>query len=207
MPRTKVGLTIPSSRDLSRIRSGAPWEFLYRNAFKRILRLSRFMDFFAHLLWSGIIFADTNIYLGFLCGTLPDIVAFVPDFFRPRQPNVNWRTPEGRQSILSSPEYKRSLRVYSWTHSLVVWGIAIAIGALIWSFVGGEFPWFLLAGVIHVCIDIPTHSLEFFAPAFLTPISKYRFDGYSWANKKFMIINYALIVTFLLLRLIQYNFI
>ncbi len=165
------------------------------------------MDFFAHLLWSGIIFADTNIYLGCLCGTLPDIVAFIPSFFRRRRPDVNWRTPEGRQAILNSPDYQRSLRLYSWTHSLVVWGIGIAIGVLIWSGVGGDFPWFLFGGVIHISIDIPTHSLQFFAPAFLTPISKYRFDGYPWANKWFMIINYTCITIFLLLRLLQFHFI
>jgi hypothetical protein len=165
------------------------------------------MDFFAHLLWSGIIFADTNFYLGCFCGVLPDMVAFIPSFFRRRRPNVNWRTPEGRQTILDSPEYQRSLRLYSWTHSLIVWGIAIAIGALIWSFAGGDFPWFLFGGIIHISIDIPTHSLQFFAPAFLTPISKYRFDGYPWANWKFMIINYAGIIIGILIRLSQFKII
>ncbi len=165
------------------------------------------MDFIAHLLWSGILFVGPQFYLACFCGVLPDLAAFLPTMLRPLRQKVDWRTPEGRQAILSSSQYQQSLRLYSWTHSLVIWGAAIGIGAIIWRVVGGEFPWFLLAGVIHICIDIPTHSLEFFAPAFLTPLSKYRFDGVPWANKKFMIINYACIVTGILLRLFQFKII
>jgi hypothetical protein len=165
------------------------------------------MDFFAHLLWSGIIFVDSNLILGCLCGVLPDLAAFLPDLFRPRRNRIDWRSPEGRQAFVTSPQYERSLRVYSWTHSLVVWGIAIGIGTIIWGIVGGAYPWFLFGGVIHICIDIPTHSKDFYAPAFLTPLSKVRVNGYPWANKWFMIINYASIVLFIILRLIQFEFI
>jgi hypothetical protein len=164
------------------------------------------MDFIAHLLWSGIIFIGPQVILACFCGVLPDLAAFGVTliYFPLRHQHLNWRTEEGREAIRQMTD-RWVLKLYFWTHSLVVWGTAIGIGTIIWSFVGGEFPWFLFAGVIHICIDIPTHSIQFFAPAFLTPLSKYRFDGWSWANKKFMLVNYALIITCILLRLIQFK--
>jgi|SRR5271157_2615381 len=171
------------------------------------------MDFIAHLLWSAIIYSDTfllpQIFLACFCGVLPDLAAFLPSFFSRSARNRDWRTPEGRQKLLESPQYQQAQKVYNWTHSLVMWGIAIGIGTVIWAIMGGvvaNYPWFLFAGVIHIGIDIPTHSKAFFAPAFLTPLSKYRFDGWPWSNKWFMIVNYTSIVVGILWRLFQYQF-
>ncbi len=166
------------------------------------------MDFLAHILWSGIIFTETNIYLAGLCGGLPDLAAFGFTFiYLPFHYRGIKMTKEEAEAHWYEIRDHWLLKLYFWTHSLVVWGIGIGIGTLIWSYVGGDYPWYLFAGVVHILCDIPTHTTKDFAPAFLTPLSKYRFNGWSWMHKKFMIINYACIVVFLLLRLIQYHYI
>ena len=168
------------------------------------------MDFFAHLLWSGIIFTGPQIYLACFCGVLPDVAAFLPMLFTRGARRTNWRSREGRQQVMESPVMQQAQKLYNWTHSLVMWGLAIAIGTGIWAALGGglqNYPWFLFAGVIHIGVDIPTHSTAFFAPAFLTPVSKYRFNGWPWSNKWFMIVNYSSIVVGILLRLYQFHII
>ncbi len=63
------------------------------------------------------------------------------------------------------------------------------------------FPWFIVAWLLHILIDIPTHKRAFFAPQFLTPLSHFNVDGISWGTKWFMLLNYGSIAVFLVLRL------
>jgi hypothetical protein len=55
--------------------------------------------------------------------------------------------------------------------------------------------WALLLGgwPLHIIMDIPTHSREFFPTPFLWPISDVTFNGISWATAWFMIANYSLL--------------
>jgi hypothetical protein len=58
----------------------------------------------------------------------------------------------------------------------------------------------MLGWALHILIDIPTHSLRFFATPFLWPLSDYRFNGISWGNRWFMLANYtALAIVYILL--------
>lgn len=53
---------------------------------------------------------------------------------------------------------------------------------LLWT-VSGRIPRHIfLAWVLHILIDIPTHSRRRWGPRFLWPISTYSFDGLSWAE-------------------------
>jgi len=59
--------------------------------------------------------------------------------------------------------------------------------------------WFL-----HIIADIPTHSKAFYPTKFLWPLSDWCFDGVSWANMKFIITNYTLlIIAFILLKVFK----
>ena len=53
---------------------------------------------------------------------------------------------------------------------------------------------FVLPWLIHILIDIPTHSREFLPTPFLWPVSEWKFPGISWGNRYFMMFNYAAII-------------
>lgn len=40
----------------------------------------------------------------------------------------------------------------------------------------------MLAWPLHILIDIPTHTAEFFPTPFLWPVSNFHVDGISWGN-------------------------
>jgi hypothetical protein len=109
-----------------------------------------------------------------------------------------------RDSMMTYYQQPQNLwvyRLYNWTHSLVVW----AIVSMIIFFISLNYtytPWFLFAWLLHILIDIPTHTRAFFAPQFLIPLSKFNVDGKSWAHPIFMAVNYSLIILFLILRLL-----
>ena len=52
-------------------------------------------------------------------------------------------------------------------------------------------PWEILGWPLHILIDIPTHTYQFYPTPFLWPISTYKFDGISWGTPWFMIVNYS----------------
>ncbi len=63
-----------------------------------------------------------------------------------------------------------------------------------------RFPYELLGWLLHILIDIPTHSYSFYPTPFLWPISQYKFDGISWGTPWFMIVNYSsLAISYLVL--------
>lgn len=176
------------------------------------------MDYIAHILWSGIIFAGPQIYLAILFGVLPDTIPFglnmIISPFRNRQ-NSNNRFGQGSgrsanervasmMDYYAQPQNQWVYKTYNYTHSILIWAAAFGITYLI-GIIQGFFPYFMLAWLIHIVIDIPTHTKAFFAPQFLTPISTFCVDGKSWAHPKFMAINYLLIVVFIVFRVVQYR--
>ena len=44
----------------------------------------------------------------------------------------------------------------------------------------GTWPRWLLAWLLHILVDIPTHARRHWAPQFLWPCSTYTVDGVSW---------------------------
>ncbi len=72
------------------------------------------------------------------------------------------------------------------THSIP---LATVIALVIFAFTK-QFPRkFFLAWLVHILIDIPTHSKKQWAPQFLWPISDYAFDGYSWGEAAIALMN------------------
>jgi len=55
-------------------------------------------------------------------------------------------------------------------------------------------PWEVGGWLVHILIDIPSHSYKFYPTPFLWPFSEWKFDGWSWGAPIFMIINYSLII-------------
>lgn len=143
------------------------------------------MDYFAHGLWSYIIFHKTKkpIY-AVLFGLLPDTFSWaIFLFYRIFTDGVQ----PGPPRVSQIPAWVFSL--YGLTHSLVIFGIVILVIYLLFN----KIPVYMYAWAIHILIDIPTHTREFLPTPFLWPVSNWYFPGIRWASLWFMIINYAAI--------------
>ena len=152
------------------------------------------MDIFAHGLWSFALFHNSNdVWIAVLFGVMPDILSFGILFFI----NIfTGKIPKGPPALSSLPKW--IFTAYNIMHSLVLFAVIFILVFLTTK----SWYWPMLAWAIHILVDIPTHSTKFFPTPFLWPISKYRFNGFSWASKWFMLLNYAgLVITFILIYL------
>jgi len=142
------------------------------------------MDIFSHGLWGGISFGRKNkkdFWLAFFIGMMPDLLSFgiltLAIIFgwsvRP-----DWG---GHPMDATIPSYVHFL--YNITHSLVVF---ILIFLAVYIFKKGPF-WPMLAWGLHILMDIPTHTTEFFATPFLWPLSSVRVNGISWGHPIIMV--------------------
>lgn len=48
--------------------------------------------------------------------------------------------------------------------------------------------------LLHILMDIPSHSYDFYPTPFLWPISDFKINGFHWGTPWFMITNYSLII-------------
>ncbi len=143
------------------------------------------MDIFAHAIWSFIIFHQIPEFgWAIFFGVLPDLSSWgVYTVYS----LIFQRVQFGKPDVSRIPNWVYVL--YGISHSIFVFGIVLLAVFLIAGFV----PVFLLAWIIHILIDIPTHSRKFLPTPFLWPISDWKFPGISWGNKWFMVSNYTAI--------------
>jgi hypothetical protein len=81
------------------------------------------------------------------------------------------------------------LPLYPAGHSLLIFLLVFGITTAVARRVVLElFGWLL-----HILIDIPTHSFSYYATRFLWPVSSYRVDGIAWWTPWFWISTYALL--------------
>jgi hypothetical protein len=74
------------------------------------------------------------------------------------------------------PHAHIGLPLYPIGHSLIVFAAVLGLSALVTRrLVVGLSGWLL-----HILIDIPTHSFRYYATRFLWPLSNYAFDGVPW---------------------------
>jgi hypothetical protein len=164
------------------------------------------MDIFAHALWTAAGARGANatvleknerklsIAWTAFWGIFPDLFAF------------------GIPMILAIPmfvangfHFNRSLLsglphdLYQYSHSLVIW---LAVFLIVW--IVRKKPALVLFGwMLHILIDIPSHSGTFYPTPFLFPISDYKYlNGIAWSNMWYMIINYSLLLIVFLSMLI-----
>ena len=142
------------------------------------------MDIFAHFLWTYAVYFRNKRYrlLAAFFGVFPDLLAFGPHFILSL---IGLGNHFSKQSLSSIPEYV--FIGYNISHSLIIFLIVIGII----YFITRKVPIYLGGWLLHILIDIPSHSELFFPTPFLWPISNFHFNGVSWANEKFMIINYT----------------
>lgn len=163
------------------------------------------MDIFAHTLWANAAARTANkklekkgkslrihpLWTGFW-GVFPDLFAFSIPFIISIYGIITGNISFDSLSHHGLPNgFDLAGTLYQYSHSLVIW---TAVFIITWI-ISKRPRWELLGWLLHILIDIPSHSIEFFPTPFLFPISEYRFPyGISWANQWYMIINYLLLL-------------
>lgn len=178
------------------------------------------MDIFAHGLWTGISYKTIKrksnyplrVWLATFWGVFPDFFAFSLPFiymfgsilfggmslsdFRPH----TQMEPTAHQF----PMYDLANTLYNYSHSLIIFALVFILVAVLRQ----KPVWEMGGWLLHILIDIPTHSYKFFPTPFFWPISDLRFDGFSWGTPMFMTVNYSLIVIcFLVIYLTKRKFV
>ena len=148
------------------------------------------MDYFAHGIWSYIIFHRIKkVYLAIIFGLLPDTISWaIYAFYR-----MIISEEFGRPVLEQIPQWVFTL--YNISHSLIVCGFVIIVIYLILK----RVPIYVFAWPISIVFDIFTHTRYFLPTPFLWPLSEWKFPGISWGNAKFMLFNYLVIFALLLI--------
>ncbi len=153
------------------------------------------MDIVAHCLWAaaaGIAAKrsiKTSVSVGGTAwwGVFPDVLAFGPSLAAGLWLRLAAGPTAGAAGGHVLPHVHLGLPLYPAAHSLIVFLLVLAVTTLVARRVVVElFGWLL-----HILIDIPTHSLRFYATRFLWPISGFRVDGVAWWTPWFWITTYA----------------
>lgn len=186
------------------------------------------MDVFSHGLWAGAVYKGINkscrampngrqagqkerkpfkVKWAFLWGVFPDVFAFVASFgwllfnsfsggegFGDFHQRVEGMEPAVQDTL---PIMKFTAMLYNISHSLFIFFVVFGLVRLIFK----RPVWEMGAWLLHILMDIPTHSYRFYPTPFLWPFSDWKFDGFSWGTLWFIVPNYLiLIVVYILLR-------
>jgi len=152
------------------------------------------MDIISHGLYGWVVFGNKNkkqFRLSAAFGILPDFLAFGLPFAVAIFGIIFYGNPIafGKPGMPhTEPSYVHS--IYNVTHSLIT--RAVVFGAL--RLIMKKPVTASFARLLHILIDIPTHSLAFFATPFLRPISNYRFNGIARSSKVIFIPNVIVLI-------------
>lgn len=140
------------------------------------------MDVFAHALWGYVVFGRKRLSkLVVLMSTMPDILSFGIHLVILV---LSGGFVFGRPDAHIIPGYVTFM--YNTTHSLFIAG-------LFGLFVYMKFRKYLVlivAWMMHIVIDIFTHTEDFFPTHFLYPLSDFHLSVVRWSNPWFMLANY-----------------
>lgn len=151
------------------------------------------MDTLSHGLWGGIAFgrkSKRDFIAAFIFGIAPDVFSFGL-FFTLSILGFAVR-PEwggGPPPVSMIPEYVHVL--YNITHSIVIFAAVFFLVSMVL-----KRPYMpLLAWLLHILVDIPTHSTAFFPTPFLWPFFEaIRVDGVPWSRPYIFIPNVLLLI-------------
>ena len=156
------------------------------------------MDTLSHALWGrGVFGYRGNPYWSLFFGALPDLLSFgIYTIF-----NIVACPSElqfGKPELHELPIWLFSL--YDISHSLI---IALFFVSIIYFFFNKNFAFAMLAWPLHILLDFPFHTADYFPTPILWPIFDVNFDGISWANPY---IWYPNIAGILILYLYRYKY-
>ena len=169
------------------------------------------MDILAHTLWAGAGAREANlcaeeknkkfhlnVWWTAFWGVFPDLFAFTIPFsllfynliFNNNSLSNFFSHPPVAEEGLNNG-FDLAHNLYQYSHSLIIF---IVVFVLVWI-IYKRPRYELLGWVLHILIDIPSHTLAFYPTPFLFPISNYKYPyGIQWSNTLFMIINYSLLL-------------
>ncbi len=151
------------------------------------------MDILAHGLWTQLVFKDSPPETRILAVALsiaPDAIAFIPNIVYAmfsKKWKVWMHVNEETFDTVAKEVPPWVYRIYDVTHSIPLWIVGFAI---VWMVIG-HVPWVAFAWLMHILIDIPTHTKKFFPTPFLWPISRFTIDGLPWERRWYMAANYG----------------
>ena len=153
------------------------------------------MDVISHWLWGqGLTRNKISWKISGPMGVLPDLVAFIPASI------VSWLSGRERVKVddttVTSDFPAIAWEIYKWSHSLFI-VVVLFVCAYIWLQRKGhskeeciQTSWlFILPWLIHIIIDIPGHSINFFPTPFLHPFSDFMVNGVRWSTWWFFGLN------------------
>ncbi len=137
-----------------------------------------------------------NAWLAFFFGIFPDIASFGPLFLWMIFSLLSGTNTFGRMhpetaapTATLSSLFGYVNAAYNVTHSIIVFAAVVIILYLIFRNIFWEMGGWLL----HILLDIPTRSYQFYPTPFLWPISDWKFDGFSWGTPWFIALTYSLL--------------
>ena len=163
------------------------------------------MDIFAHALWTGAAAAGINkkirrrkinIRWAIFWGVAPDFFAFTIPFVVLAIKIMTGTVVPGDipQPSIVEPVHPPITQLFAYTrllysisHSAIVFLLVFGVTFLILR----RPPLAMLAWLLHILIDIPTHSYQFYPTPIFWPVSSWQFNGISWAQPWFMVVNYG----------------
>lgn len=144
------------------------------------------MDVFSHGLWGIIAVGHQGTpWAAAVWGMAPDVIAFGPFIVSNL---LQRKLPQQRPESHAVPRWVYTL--YNCTHSLVIYGIIFA------GLIGKgktQTAYLSLAWLLHILVDIPTHSRAYFPTRFLYPLSDICFNGIPWSHPRVMLLNFLLL--------------
>jgi len=162
------------------------------------------MEIVAHGLWTAAAAitanrstgADIRVGWAVWWGVFPDVLAFGPSIAAGLWLRLAGGVNSGSARGHVLPHVHVDLPLYPAGHSLVVFLLVFGLVSIL----ARRFVFAMLGWLLHILIDIPTHSLSYYATRFLWPISDYRIDGIAWWTPWFWAATYgALGVAYFLL--------
>ncbi len=179
------------------------------------------MDIFSHGLWAGAAAKAANkiiskkdikacpvappkadgigVWHAIAWGVFPDLFAFTPAFI-----GLFWLLATGQMSVGEwpgrhgasepagdgTPALQLAGYLYNFSHSLIIF---VLIFGLAWLLMRKPV-WEMLGWLLHIIMDIPTHSYAFFPTPVLWPLFGWKFNGFQWATPWFLILDYGLLI-------------
>ena len=144
------------------------------------------MDTLSHALWGkGFFGYRGNHYWSIFFGILPDLFSFGIYYLLNLLFNYK-NLKHGKPELHELPDYIFTL--YDITHSLV---IALFFICIVYFFFNRNFAFAMLAWPLHILVDFPFHTIDYFPTPIFWPIIDFKFDGIPWSNKYIWFSNLA----------------
>jgi len=144
------------------------------------------MDTLSHALWGkGFFGYRGKPYASLFFGAFPDLFSFGIYFLF----NILFNASNlkfGKPELHELPDY--IFYLYDFTHSLI---IAFLFISIVYFFINKNFAFAMLAWPLHIAIDFPFHSVDYFPTPILWPLSDFKFNGIPWSNKYIWFSNLA----------------